>query len=82
MREPTARLQWFLAHVGRILFRNGYGCNCPICSEVAFHGLFVNDEQHARYLYDTECDYNREGTPLRFFDSISERDEWVKTLQK
>lgn len=80
--DPSGRKLWFESMVGQVLYRNDNGCNCPVCSKVTIHGLFVENEQHARYLYDTECDYNRDGTPLRYFDTKEEVNEWLNTLQK
>lgn len=80
IHQPTERYKWFQSKIGSFLFRNGNGCTCLMCLRVKEHGIYVTDKQHASYLYDNECDYNREGTPLRYFDTKSEVDEWLKTL--
>lgn len=80
--NPTERLKWFLSKVGSTLYRNDHGCDCQSCKDVLERGVFINDELHAHYCYDIECDFNAEGTPLRYFDTISERDAWVKNVQK
>lgn len=68
-REISEREQWFLHHIGKTLFRNDNGCPCPVCQSVVQNGLIVNDESHARYIYDNECDYNDERNPLKYFDT-------------
>lgn len=81
-RPIPERLKWFKERAGKILFRNSNGCTCGICKNVEENGLLVEDEMHATYLYDNECDYTAEGTPLRYFDSKIEVEEWLKTLNK
>lgn len=80
--QPTERYKWFQSKVGSTLYRSANGCSCLHCLKAQEYGIFVTDKQHASYLYDFECDYNREGTPLRYFDSRQEVEDWLKTLPK
>lgn len=80
IHQPTERQKWFESRIGKFLFRNGNGCRCVMCLRVKEEGVFVTELLHARYLYDNECDYNREGTPLRYFDTKEDLNEWLKTL--
>lgn len=79
-REIPERLQWFLSKVGQRLYRNDDGCDCEVCKHILEHGLIIIDQQHASYCYDIECDFTAEGTPLRYFDSKEEVENWLKTL--
>lgn len=81
-REPSERQKWFRSRIGKTIFRNENGCLCPVCNRVVANGLMIRDMEHADYLYDTECDYNRDGIPLRYFDTKQEVNEWLNTLQK
>lgn len=80
MMKHNERLQWFKSKVGSVLYRNINGCNCAMCKDVEESGLQVEDEMHAIYLYDNECDYTADGFPLRYFETKEEKDEWLKTL--
>jgi len=77
----TQSLKWFTDRIGKIVFRNE-SCKCSVCQNVYEKGLFVQDEYHAEYVYDACCCYNAEGTPLAYFDTIGERDEFELTLKK
>jgi hypothetical protein len=75
------REQWFLDRIGKRVFRNKTSCNCDICKDVYEKGLIISDEMHANYLYTCECEYTAEGSPLRYFDTIQERDEFERNLR-
>ncbi len=78
---PTdERREWFLKHIGIILYRNDNGCHCAICEDTLHNGVMVGDEMHAIYLYDTETEYTGEGHPLRYFDTKEEVQEFIKSL--
>ncbi len=79
-REPSERQKWFHARIGKTVYRNQNGCDCLPCERVFDEGVVIHDSNHAIYLYDTECDYNRDGTPLRYFDSKQEVNEWLNAL--
>ena len=79
MIQRTERENWFLARIGRVLYRIE-ACSCEICRAVYENGIFVHDRNQAIYLYDIECAYNADGDPLRYFDTLAERDEYEKTL--
>lgn len=82
MTKHNERLAWFKSKVNSVLYRNDNGCTCGICEHVKDNGLRVEDEMHAIYLYDNECDYTADGFPLRYFDTKEGREEWLKTLPK
>ncbi len=81
-RPIPERLQFFLDRIGKTLFRNDNGCSCDICALILEKGIYIHDAFQAEYCYDTECDYNRDGTPLRYFDTPGEVENWLKTIQK
>lgn len=62
------RKQWFLDRIGKKVYRNSNGCDCDICKSVKKNGLVIEDEMHANYLYDVECEFNAEGHPLKYTD--------------
>lgn len=72
------RKQWFKSKVGATLYRNDNGCSCDICRHILEYGILIHDEFQAEYCYDTECDYNRDGTPLRYFDTPGEVSDWLQ----
>lgn len=80
IHQLTERQKWFADRVGKWIYRNTHGCNCQSCKNVLENGIFINDEQHASYCYDIECDFNREGTPLRYFDTKEQVNEWLKSI--
>ena len=73
-------LKWFTDRVGKVVYRNRTTCRCGVCDVIYTNGLLIQDEMHATYLYDVCGDYNNEGVPLRYFDTIKERDEFELTL--
>jgi len=74
--QRTEREEWFLSKIGSVLFRNDDGCPCPVCKAVYDNGVRVDNRNIAIYLYDIECSYNADGDPLRYFDTIEERDDY------
>lgn len=81
-RPIPERLQFFLDRIGKTIYRNDDGCDCDLCKHTLEHGIFIHDRHQAQYCYDIECDFNSEGTPLRYFDTKIEVEEWLKTIQK
>jgi len=79
-QKTPKRKKWFINRIGKRVFRNATSCTCKICKDVSNNGLIICDRMHADYLYMCECEYTEEGHPLRYFDTIAERDEFVKTL--
>jgi len=59
-------LQWFLDRIGKKLYRDKSTCTCTHCADVEANGLVIGDEQHARYLYETQNDFASEGSPLNY----------------
>jgi len=65
----TDRQQWFLDRIGKRVFRNGDGCNCPSCLNVLDNGIIIASEEHAMYLDMIES------TPdmgIKYFDTMDE----------
>jgi len=75
-RELSEREKWFRQRIGKVIYRNDNGCSCPACQDALKNGLVVNDEMHANYLYENECEYTAEGHPLRYFDTKEEAMEF------
>lgn len=50
------RLQWFKARIGKRVYRNSNGCDCPVCNATHRHGLVIEDDLQATYLRDCEAD--------------------------
>ncbi len=81
-RELSERQKWFLERIGKRVYRNDDGCDCDLCKQVLQHGVIITDRHQAQYLYDCECDFTADNTPMRYFDTPEEVNEWLKTLQK
>ena len=79
MIQRTEREAWFISKIGKTIYRSE-ACSCEICRKVYENGIFVHDRNQAIYLYDIESSYNADGDPLRYFDTMAERDEYEKTL--
>lgn len=77
-RPIPERLQWFIDRISKRVFRNPSNCTCDTCNRVVEEGLIINDAFHAEYLYDCEGEFTAEGTPLRYFDSKQEVENWLK----
>jgi hypothetical protein len=74
------RLNWFIERIGKRIFRNVTSCKCQTCKLVFENGLIIGNEIHANYLYDMECIYTHEGSPLKYFDTIEEAGKFALTL--
>jgi len=79
-RPIPERLQWFLDRINQRVYRNDDGCDCEPCKKVLENGIVLIDRHQAQYCYDIECDFTAEGTPLRYFDTKGEVEEFVKGL--
>ena len=77
MKDNT-RLQWFKERVGKRVFRNKNGCDCPSCEVVYKTGVVITDQFHANYLYDLEKDFSSEGEIMRYFDTKEEVEQFEK----
>ena len=55
---------WFKKRIGKRLYRDKGTCNCKDCQEVEKNGLIINDEWHAEYLYDNQCEQG-----LKYYES-------------
>lgn len=65
--------QWFLDRIGKTVYRNRTSCMCAVCTKVYNDGLIIEDEFHAEYVSDYVASYNAEGSPLKYFDTLSDR---------
>lgn len=74
--SPIERKQWFIDRIGKRVFRNRNTCDCEICEKTYTEGLIICDLQHACYLYDVECEYNREGIKIKYFDTKKEAEQF------
>ena len=70
-----SRLQFFIDHIGKKIFRTRNECNankghnCAHCEDVYQNGLIVESESHASYLSSIEAETN-----IRYYATIEERD--------
>ena len=71
-----SRLQFFLDHIGKRVFRPLNGCkgnkgkSCAHCEDVYKNGLIVEDSIHASYLESVEAETN-----ITYYDTIEERND-------
>jgi hypothetical protein len=69
------RLQFFIDHIGKPVFRQRNGCKgnkgkpCSICEHNYQNGLLIEDELHASYLVEIERELK-----CTYYDSREERD--------
>lgn len=75
------RKQWFVDRIGKTVYRNKVSCDCKICDNAYEYGVFISDFVHADYLYCCESEYTIEGIPLKYFDTIIERDQFEQSLK-
>ena len=64
------RLQFFIDHIGKRVFRTKNTCPCKSCIDVYENGLIVNDERIASYLASVEAETN-----IRYYATIGERND-------
>ena len=70
------RLQFFIDHIGKRVFRTRNGCKsgngkpCSICEHNYQNGLIIADESHASSLASIEAETN-----IRYYGSIEERND-------
>ena len=70
------RLQFFIDHIGKRVFRPRNGCkgnkgkSCDHCERSYQNGLIVEDEAHASYLAMIEAETN-----IRYYATIGERND-------
>lgn len=65
-------LEWFKQRIGKRVYRKHNFCKCGVCLNVWEHGLIINDEMHAHYLFMCESEMD-----LNYFDN-EERNEQSK----
>ncbi len=82
MSEKSPRAKWFISMIGKTMYRNKGTCDCNVCQTVYKEGLILDNEHHALYVCDVEAESNCEGLPLKYFDTIKERDEFELTIKK
>ena len=74
------RENWFIDRIGKMVFRNSFGCNCEECKDVEVNGILISNEMQAIYLSDCEGQFPFSGNPIRYFDTQEEVEQWLKTL--
>lgn len=72
MINSKDRLQWFIDRIGKRIYRNDVMCTCAACEGVYQEGITILDDTHAHWLSDVEIMYNTDGTPLKYFDTLQE----------
>lgn len=61
-------LSFFLARIGKKVFRDDNDCPCKDCRNVAENGLLILDKFHAQCLADVDADFGAEGNELNYRD--------------
>jgi hypothetical protein len=79
-KKISKRKQWFKDRIGKTVYRNKNTCDCKTCKRVYKNGLVITDDMHADYLFCCESEFTFEGHPLKYFDTIKERNEFEKSL--
>lgn len=51
-------LQWFIDRIGEVVYRDKVPCTCSTCKSVEKDGVFIEDKDHAEYLYMVSMDMN------------------------
>lgn len=75
-----SRLQFFIDHIGKPVFRQRNGCKgnngnpCSICEHNYQNGLIIADESHAYSLASIEAE-----TGITYFQTIEERNEYERS---
>ena len=73
----SERDYWFLARVGKTLWRTENGCKCSICKNTYTNGLKIEDEIHASQLTEIEREMH-----CRYFDTREDRDAFEQSKNK
>ena len=76
------RAEWFKERIGKRVYRNKNGCSCKPCAKVYVNGLVIADSMHGSYMHDCEAEHTAEGDPMRYFDTIKERDKYELEIAK
>ena len=79
-RELSEREKWFTDRIGMRVYRNRTTCRCKTCENIWHNGIIIENTMHAKYLYDCESEFTAEEHPLRYFDTIEERDKYEVSL--
>jgi len=45
------KLDWYLARVGKRIFRDETTCHCQHCTDVLNNGVVIRDREHAYYIH-------------------------------
>jgi len=75
-----SRLQFFLDHICKPVFRQRNGCKgnkgkpCSVCENNYQNGLIIADELHASSLASIEAE-----TGITYFSTIQERNEYERS---
>lgn len=60
-------LNWFENRIDKRIYRNHYDC-CRNCDDVSENGLIINNQEHAKYLFDNQNDFEAEGRVMNYRD--------------
>lgn len=61
-------LKWFKQRIGKIIYRDSDGCDCPTCERIVENGLKIHDEQHTEYVFDIQNEWAQKGIILNYRD--------------
>jgi len=74
--------QRFIDRIWKRIYRNNMTCQCNTCKDVEANWLIVHDNNHAKYLYATYCDFNSEWSYIEYHDGYLTHKEIEDELWK
>jgi len=61
--------KWFIARIGKRIYRDALGKCCATCDDVEKNGLIIYDEMHADYLAGADYSFGAEGHYCNYRDT-------------
>ena len=72
------RKQWFIDRIGKTIYGSQAYCHCTPCKEMYENGLTIEDKLQATIAFDAENTFIQKNKPIRYFDTIEERNAYEK----
>jgi len=69
MNYKPKTLSFFLARIGKTIYRDSQGPCCDSCKKATEEGLTVQGEAHAKYLAIIDADFGAEGIFSNYRDT-------------
>lgn len=60
-KNSMKSLEWFQERIGKRIYRDDSGCSCHHCKYIVEHGIIVESEGHAEYMYWTQNEFFNDG---------------------